>query len=156
MHIILGFPKCGTTSLYHYLIDKYGEENVGRLEDILYTIEDQMRLFKERFGDPKNHTLYFITRDIEEMERSRYNYWVCHNEFTFEEFYKNHEIQKIIIKAIPRDDGESNPIPPWHLEELMEPWMKYKHIIYKLEEITKLDDFQHLNKTETIDKRHFT
>ena len=104
MHIVLGFTKCGSMSLNQYLIDKYGFTNVGWREDILYTIEDQMRLFKEKFGDPRD---------------------------------------------IPRDEGQPNPIPPWHLEELMEPWMKYNPTIYKLEEISKMKGFPKLNVTST-------
>ena len=149
MHIILGFPKCGSMSLNQYLINRYGKTNVGWSEAILYTIEDQMRLFKEGFGDPRNHDLYFITRDIEEMEKSRYNFWVEIGTYTYKQFYKNHEIQKIVIKKIPRDQGEPNPIPPWHLEELMEPWMKYNPTIYSLKEASKMKDFPKLNVTTT-------
>ena len=66
MNIILGFPKCGTTSLEVFLKTKFGNYNVTRREWCFMPFEEQMELFEMEFGDPRLHKLYFITRDPKE------------------------------------------------------------------------------------------
>ncbi len=59
--IILGFPKCGTTSLMKYLEKKY-DKIVTRREWCYLPFEEQLKKFNKEFGDPKDFKLVFITR----------------------------------------------------------------------------------------------
>ncbi len=84
--VILGFPKCGTTSLMPYLAKKRGisvardagfysgetKPVVQRREWSYLPFEEQLKRFKHEFGDPKDYHLAFITRDPIERLFSNY------------------------------------------------------------------------------------
>jgi hypothetical protein len=123
MHIILGFPKCGTTSLEAFLKAKYGNDNVTRREWCYMPFEEQLEFFKREFGDPKDHKLYFILRDPEERTLSGLNAWGPN---------------------FPHR-GETDPVKQTEYHRWMLPWTDYAIVIIHLEDIANNPDFPKLN-----------
>lgn len=166
--VILGFPKCGTTSLMPYLAKKrdisvardagfYNGETkpvVRRREWSYLPFEEQLKRFKYEFGDPKDYHLVFITRDPIERCWSGFEAWRHYIPFTYEEY----------LNITNPDDlkglkylGEVNPIKQVDYEHWIKPWRKYDIEVYKLEEIRKEPDFPHVNslKKSNISKENY-
>jgi len=99
--VVLGFPKCGTTSIIEYLNIKYkidiardkgfsvldDKHFVFRREWCYLPFEEQLKRFEYDFGDPNDFKLVFITRNKVDRIWSGWEAW--HNYYagnTFEEY----------------------------------------------------------------------
>ncbi len=169
--IILGFMKCGTTSLMPYLAKKnkmpvtrdggfYLNEKkptVSRREWCYLPFEEQLKRFKGEFGDPKDYQLVFITRDPIARCWSGYNAWKHYIDFTYEEYLDITNPDDLTqLKYL----GEVNPIKQADYERWMKPWKdNYPEqiTVYKLEELTKDPEFPWKNtkKPPPISKRDY-
>ena len=170
--VILGFPKCGTTSLMPYLAKKYkikvgrdggfftGETEpvVQRREWSYLPFEEQLKRFKHEFGNPKDYHIAFITRDPIERCWSGYEAWKHYIPFTYEEY----------LNITNPDDlkgleylGEVNPIKQVDYWTWIKPWMeKYGSEIvevYNLEGFKNDPEFPHINslKKSNISKENY-
>ncbi len=166
--VILGFPKCGTTSLMPYLAKKHGvsvardagfysgetKPVVQRREWSYLPFEEQLKRFKHEFGNPEDYHLAFITRDPIERCWSGFEAWRHYIPFSYEEY----------LNITNPDDlkglkylGEVNPIKQVDYEYWIKPWRKYDIEVYKLEEIRKDPDFPHVNslKKSNISKENY-
>jgi len=170
--VILGFPKCGTTSLMPYLAKKHGipvardagfyngETNpvVQRREWSYLPFEEQLKRFKHEFGDPKNYHLAFITRDPIERCWSGFEAWRHYIPFTYEEYLNitNPDDLKS-LKYL----GEVNPIKQVDYWTWIKPWMeKYGSEIvevYSLEGFKNDPNFPQTNslKKSNISKKNY-
>jgi len=165
---ILGFPKCGTTSLLTYLAKKHGipvardggfyngekKPVVQRREWCHLPFEEQLKRFKYEFGDPKDYHFVFITRDPIERCWSGFEAWKHYIPFTYEEY----------LNVTNPDDlkglkylGEVNPIKQVDYEHWIKPWREYDIEVYKLEEVRKDPDFPQTNslKKSNISKENY-
>ncbi len=127
--IILGFPKCGTTSLMKYLEKEY-DKIVTRREWCYKPFEEQLKLFKKEFGDPKDYKLAFITRNPAERMWS---------------YYKSHSIP---WEKNPNIDKVLEEVNYWHWIEM---WNDYRPNVYNLEGLSTEPDFPHLNAGKEVD-----
>ncbi len=159
--IILGFPKCGTTSLMSYLSKRYtmkvakdkgfysGEKEpvVQRREWCYLPFEEQLKRFKHEFGDPKDFKICFITRDPVERIWSGWEAWSHHYKgYTFEE-YLNLDSDKYEggLKYL----GEVNPIKQVDYWKWIDPWNEYRPNVYNLEGVSTHPDFPQTNSLKT-------
>ena len=170
--VILGFPKCGTTSLMPYLAKKYGipvakdagfyngetKPVVQRREWSYLPFEEQLKRFKHEFGDPKNYHLAFITRDPIERCWSGFEAWRHYIPFTYEEYLSITDPNDLkSLKYL----GEVNPIKQVDYWTWIKPWMeKYGSEIvevYNLEGFKNDPDFPQTNslKKSNISKKNY-
>lgn len=157
--IIMGFPKCGTTSLLEYLKVKYKKKiadqkgfypydflnKISRREWCYQSIEEQVRRFKHEFGDPVHFKLVFITRDPVERVWSGWEAW--------NHYYKNMTFEEYINLDVDTYEGglsylgEVNPIKQVNYKYWISLWKNggYEVDVYELEEIRKDPDFPQTN-----------
>lgn len=157
--IIMGFPKCGTTSLLEYLKVKYKKNiadqkgfypydflnKISRREWCYQPIEEQVRRFKHEFGDPVYFKLVFITRDPVERVWSGWEAW--------NHYYKNMTFEEYInLDADTYEGGlsylgEVNPIKQVDYKYWISLWKNggYEVDVYELEDIRKDPDFPQTN-----------
>ncbi len=162
--IIMGFPKCGTTSLLEYLKKKYDKEiadqkgfypydfvnKISRREWCYLPFEEQLKRFKHEFGDPKDFKLVFIMRDPVERIWSGWEAWNHYYKgYTFEEYLQidSDEYKKRWNNKGVSHHGEVNPIEQVDYYKWITPWIKYKCPIdvHMLEHIRQDKDFPQTN-----------
>ncbi len=133
--IILGFPKCGTTSLMPYLAEKLkmrvardggfytgdSEPVVQRREWCYLPFDEHLEKFNFEFGDPNDYNICFITREPVARCWSGYNAWRHYIPFTYEEYLNitNPDDLKS-LKYL----GEVNPIKQVDYWHWISPWME--------------------------------
>ena len=168
--VILGFPKCGTTSLMPYLAKKYklsvakdggfytGETKptVSRREWCYLPFEEQVKRFKHEFGDPVHFKLVFITRDPVERVWSGWEAW--------NHYYKNMTFEEYINLDVDTYEGglsylgEVNPIKQVDYKYWISLWKRsYEVDVYELEDIRKDPNFPQTNslKKSNISKENY-
>ena len=164
--VIMGFPKCGTTSLLEYLKIKYKkeiakeagfydydfEDKISRREWCYLPFEEQLNRFNKVFGDPKDYKIIFITRDPVERIWSGWESWNHHYPtYTFESYLKldtlryNYNMGGRGLSYL----GEVNPIKQVDYWKWITPWMESYHSeivkVYSLEGLINDPDFPHIN-----------
>ena len=164
--IILGFPKCGTTSLLEYLKKKYDMEvarekgfvtsdfkdHISRREWCYLPFEEQLKRFKHEFGDPADFKLIFITRDPVERIWSGWEAWNhYYKDMTFEE-YLNLDTETYEGGLLYL--GEVNPIKQVDYERWIQPWKDCDVEIFRLEEISQDPDFPQTNSLKKSNIPH--
>lgn len=169
--MILGFPKCGTTSLLDYLKAKYSKEiteqkgfypydfvnKISRREWCFQPYEEHLKRFKKQFGDPADFKLVFITRDPVERVWSGWESWKhYYSGYTFEEYLKTdtEEYKKRWNNRGLSYLGEVNPIKQVDYKHWLMPWLdNYPEqvIVYQLEKIRKDPDFPQTNSLKKSD-----
>ena len=159
--VIMGFPKCGTTSLLKYLEVKYTKEiakeagfyphdydnKISRREWCYQPFEEQVKRFKHEFGDPKDFRLVFIIRDPVERIWPGWEAW--------NHYYKGMTFEQYLnLETSEYDDGlsylgEVNPIKQVNYWKWITPWMeKYSSKlveVYTLEGLAPHPDFPQTN-----------
>lgn len=133
--VILGFPKCGTTSLMPYLAKQYdlriardggfytGEKKpvITRREWSFLPFEKHLENFKHDFGNPEDYELVFIKRDEIERCWSGYNAWSHYIHFSYEDYLDITDPNDLKGLAYM---GEVNPIKQVDYWYWIEPWME--------------------------------
>jgi len=160
--IILGFPKCGTTSLLECLKAKYKKDiadqkgfypydfvdKISRREWCYHPHEEQIKRFNHQFGDPADFELAFITRDPVERVWSGWEAWSHYFQgYTFEEYLNidSDEYKKRYNNRGLSHLGEINPIKQVDYKYWIDLWKDYEVDVYELEEIRKDPDFPQTN-----------
>ena len=133
MLVIIGFPKCGTTSLHQYLIKKYGDNNVKRDECILYS--NAVQQFKQRWGNMATTVIAF--RSLPERCWSWYNH--ISPDMTYYKYLHTHARKE-------NKFGELNPIRQCNIKKWVTPWLELKPLFFSFEAMVKDPAFPHLNK----------
>ena len=157
--VIMGFPKCGTTSLLEYLIKKYDmpiarakgfvesdfKDHISRREWCYLPFEEQRRQFKHEFGDPADFKICFITRDPVERIWSGWEAWNHYYQGLAFEEYLNLDTETYEGGLVYL--GEVNPIKQVDYKYWISLWKNggYKIDVYELEEIKKDPDFPQTN-----------
>lgn len=162
--IIMGFPKCGTTSLLEYLKKKYDMEvarekgfvtsdfkdHISRREWCYLPFEEQLKRFKHEFGDPEDYKIVFITRDPVERVWSGWEAW--------NHYYKNMTFEEYINLDTDTYEGglsylgEVNPIKQVDYKYWISLWKRgYEVDVYELEEIRKDPNFPQTNSLKKSD-----
>jgi hypothetical protein len=139
--VIMGFPKCGTTSLLEYLRAKYKKDianqkgfyshdflnKISRREWCYLPFEEQLEKFKHEFGDPADFKIVFITRDPIDRVWSGWEAWSHYYKgYTYEE-YLNMDSEEYKKKWNDRGLsylGEVNPIKQVDYWKWIMPWME--------------------------------
>ncbi len=167
--VILGFPKCGTTSLMPYLAKKYklpvardggfytGDSSpvVQRREWSYLPFEEHLKKFKHEFGNPEDYHIAFITRNPIERCWSGFEAWRHYIPFSYEEY----------LNITNPDDlkglkylGEVSPIKQVDYWHWITPWMKEygsKVVkVYNLEGFKNDPNFPHLNSLKKSNIPH--
>lgn len=147
--IIMGFPKCGTTSLLSYLQSKYTMEiakeagfypydydnKISRREWCYQPFEEQLKRFQHDFIDPEDFKLVFITRDPVERIWSGWESW--------NHYYKGMSFNEYLdLKTETYEGGlsylgEVNPIIQTDYKHWIDYWKGYNMDLYTLEEVRK-------------------
>lgn len=120
--VIIGFPKCGTTSLQRYMTKKYPSVCTHRNE-IIYSNRCS-RIWSDRFSQC---IPVIVTRDPIERIWSAYRYYSWTRSIPFEKWVAN--IDPINMT------GTTNPIESIKYGKFIEPMLKYKPIILYLENL---------------------
>jgi len=166
--LVWGFPKCGTTSLLEYLKNKYNfpiamqsgfyekdfKDKISRREWCYLPFAEQMKRFKKIFGNIEDFQLAFITREPVERIWSGWEAWKHYYVgYTFEEYLqietKEYNKKYPGLKGLSYL-GEVNPIKQVDYEYWIEPFRKYKPLVFKLEEIRKEPGFPQTNSKKTV------
>ncbi len=164
--IIMGFPKCGTTSLLEYLKKKYNKEiadqsgfypydfvnKISRREWCYLPFEEQLDKFKKQFGDPADFELDFITREPVGRIWSAWEAWNHYYKgYTFEEYLQidSDEYKKRWNNRGVSHHGEVNPIKQVDYWNWITPWVKEYGTdivkVYTLEGLSSHPDFPQTN-----------
>ncbi len=159
--VIMGFPKCGTTSLLEYLKKKYDmpiarskgfvesdfKDHISRREWCYLPFEEQLDRFKKQFGDPEDFKIVFITRDPVERIWSGWEAWNhYYGGYSFEEYLnlKTEDYNQGLAYW-----GEVNPIKQVDYWYWITPWMRIYHSdiveVYTLEGLSPHPDFPQTN-----------
>ena len=137
---MIGFPKCGQTSLAEYLIKRLGGEFVADRAEIIWR-EDGLKQFEENGYLENNYRPVIIIRDPIERIWSDWNHLGRGYGFaTFEEYLAN---EKPIGGF-----GEYNPIKRSNYDKWIKQWAKYNPIVLELEQMMLNPNFKHRNKGE--------
>lgn len=133
-YVVIGFPKCGQVSLVEYL-NKLGHEAVKY--DMIWK-ESCVLDVKSKYPDYQS---IVITRDPIQRIWSGFNFWLYHEMMSFSHYLK--------LQRISRTLGEENPI----LQSYYYYWIDrvkrvLNPIIVRFEDLIKLPDFPHENKTK--------
>lgn len=130
---IPGFPKCGSTSLEKYLLDK--KFDVVR-EESMY--RHSLGILKYKLQFPDYQTLFIIREPIERIW-SHYNY---------KRYYQAGDRNE--IKCSFEEALEKYPeiIEPSNYDMWLNKWKSTNPIVIKLEELQKQPDFPMKNVTE--------
>ena len=174
--VIMGFPKCGTTSLLKYLEKKENlpiqeqsglydhgvEGKISRREWCYLPFEETNKLFNNVFGNIEDYKLVFITRDPVERIWSGWEAWRHYYAgYMFEQYLQLDT--KEYNKRNPGKGlsylGEISPIKQVDYHHYIQPFISrgLDVVIFKLEEIRKDPAFPQTNslKKEPVpdDKR---
>lgn len=158
MEIILGFPKCGTTSLLSYLAAKHRGKEIIKREWIWHPLGEQIKLFIKDFGSIQNHNIHFITRNRETVLKSMYNNWahVLPPDISYDDWLNmsNTDYNEWAKDKEARWLGYvANPIEMTDYDKLMKPWKKYGPTVHVFEDLVKDKDFPVNNRTVEDKKR---
>lgn len=141
-YLVIGFPKCGQTSLAEYLHKRFGSENVADRAEIIWK-PDGINLFEINGYAENNYRPIIIIRDPVERIWSDWNHLGRGYGFkTFEEYIANR--QQTDLGGL----GEYNPVTRSHYEKYIKRWRKYDPIVLELEDMMKNPNFGHRNKGE--------
>ena len=135
-YVIIGFPKSGQISLIEYL---KAQGNEAEKYDMIWH-DSALEMIRDRYrGFPETRFVIIIRDPIERMW-SGYRFWHYHEHMTFEKYTHFYGQSKTL--------GSENPViqsnyTNW-LEriESLDPWL------VDFEEIVKLPNFPHENKTK--------
>lgn len=134
-YIIIGFPKCGTSSLYQYLTNKHPDKKIHRRE--LIWRDDGVEEFERRYN---GCTPVIITRDPVYRILSAYNYY---------EWLKGTDLIEWINNKKPINQiGTNSPIEASKYENFIKRFTHLNPIIYKLEDMIDDSDFKKTNNNE--------
>jgi len=140
--VIVGFPKCGQSSLIEYLRVKYNLPIVGRDGAPLVTKSEFIWHYdafeKMLKWEERGYKCVIIKRDPVERIWSSYNYFGYREKMTYEE-YLNFEGYTNLL-------GEENPIKQSRYSYWMRQLLYFSPIIFKLEEVSKDPKFPKLNE----------
>lgn len=175
-YLIMGFPKCGTTSLLKYLeilkklpiaeqsgfYDYDFDGKISRREWCYLPFEEINKRFNKVFGNMEDYGFVFITRDPVERIWSGWEAWRHYYAgYMFEQYLQldTEEYNKRNPGKGLSYLGEISPIKQVNYSRWIQPFIdrKLDVTVFKLEEICKDPDFPQTNslKTEPIpdDKR---
>lgn len=139
-YLVIGFPKCGQTSLAEYLHKRFGSENVADRAEIIWK-SDGVHLFEINGYAELGYRPIVIIRDPIERIWSDWNHLGRGYGFkTFEEYISNRN--NVGLGGL----GEYNPIVRSNYEKFIKRWKKYDPIVLELEEMQKNPNFGHQNK----------
>ena len=129
-------PKCGTVSLEKYLKTRFPDKEARRIEQV-WKENSVKQVLEQR---PKDDWHYIIIlRDNIERIWSNYHYFDHYDKMTLEE-YLNYDIHGFRM-------GIANPIKQGNYGHWLKVWQPLDPIIVTLEEVSKLEGFPHMNKT---------
>lgn len=139
--VIIGFPKCGTSSLIYYLENMFPKYEIKKIETMIYDPHGVAE-FMDSYSD---FTPVIITRDPADRLWSGYYYYQLNKTMQFEDFVKR------------RTDGMfhaglGEPIKQSVYEDYTKSWHDLEPIRLTLEDMSKIDDFPHLLITDNTDK----
>ena len=144
--IIIGFSKCGQTSLETYLNKRYPSLINRKLENAW--AQNAVETYLEKYGHAKYQPI-FITRDPIERIWSGYHYFHWDSkELPYREQYTFPEYLE--LKDYRYHIGELNPISQSNYSKWIRPWLKLNPIVISVEDMEENPNFPHLNKTEDI------
>ncbi len=132
-YIVVGFPKCGQISLVNYLFSKGFD--VTRHDCIWKSNAKELVE-----GQHPGRLPIIVTRDVIDMIWSSYWYWPYNTYMSFPQYLK-HEV--------PNETslGTENPIDHADYDRHIAKFAEMNPIIFKFEDLIKIDDFPHDNKT---------
>jgi|TARA_B110001454_G_scaffold211802_1_gene227881 hypothetical protein len=143
--IIVGFPKCGQVSLIQHL-KNISPDTIVKKDEIIWNKEG-VKIFKEKYGHNDKIKPLIIKRDP--IKRIWSSYWYFDlEEKPFREKYTYEEYLHIDMYA--HHLGELNPIRCSNYNKWINNWKELNPIIYEHEELIKIPNFPHLNKTNNI------
>lgn len=146
-YLVIGFPKCGQTSLAEYLHKRFGSENNADRGEIIWK-PDGIELF-EKNGYAENYRPVIIIRDPIKRIWSDWNHLGRGYGFkTFEEYLQNKKQEGF------GGLGEYNPVKRSNYEKYIKRWAKYDPIVLELEEMQKNPNFPHHNKGTEYDEKY--
>lgn len=134
-YIVAGFPKCGQISLVNYLTGKGFD--VGRFDQIWRT-----DALDRTAGQHPDRIPIIITRDKVEMIWSSYWYWPYNTYMSLPTYLKHYTPTETSL-------GDENPIHHAQYEEHIAKFDELNPILFKFEDLIKLPNFPHDNKTVT-------
>jgi hypothetical protein len=145
-YLVIGFPKCGQTSLVEYLIKRLGGESVADRAEIIWK-PDGLELFEKNGYAEIGYRPVIIIRDPIQRIWSDWNHLGRGYGFkTFEDYIANQK--QTDLGGL----GEYNPITRSNYEKFIKRWQKYNPIVLELEEMKKNPNFGHRNKGKQYDE----
>jgi len=135
-YLIIGFPKCGTTSLISYLKNKFPKATVQKSE-IIYDETGIAHYKKHCMG----MTPVIITRNIADKLWSAFFFFKFDKQIEFEDFLHQED-------TLWQNLGWNNPIEQANHDKYIKPWLKYDPIIFDMDTLKEEDDFPRLKTSE--------
>lgn len=128
--VVIGFSKCGITSLKRYL--GCANPEIAYRDD---GIDDYLRNYSDC-------TPHIITRDPVKRVWSAYNYFPILRQMSFEKFldHRGREWQGV---------GCDDVIDACDYEKYVDRWRPYGVVVHRLEDMVRLPDFPHINEGHT-------
>jgi hypothetical protein len=138
-YLVIGFPKCGQTSLAEYLHKRFGSENNADRGEIIWK-PDGIELFEKNGYAEAGYRPVIIIRDPIERIWSDWNHLGRGYGFkTFEDYIYNEKQEGL------GGLGEYNPIERSNYEKYIKRWAKYDPLVLELEQMKLNPNFGHRN-----------
>ena len=138
-YAVIGFPKCGTTSMRDYLRVKYPDDNIVKLEFPIYGEAYKFSDFKIL----KGYKPIIMIRDKVDFLWSFYNYFSL-STVPFEDFL-DMPFRAYNMKGL-------TPLQQCDFDKWIEPFKKFNPMVTRLEDMMDKDDFPWNPITMTKDK----
>ena len=139
--LIIGTPKCGSTSLERYLKKIYPNKTIVR-EELLWRPEDGKKKIKDCYEGWQ--TIVILRNNVDRIWSS----------FHYFSYYVNMSLQDYLEFEKPDNLGAmlpiANPLVQGDYNFWLKQWEDYNPIVVYVEDLQKLDDFPHDNLNNRV------